>query len=121
MRDTLLDWEDPLPEADWDRAQDECDQADLVICLGTSLRIEPAASLPTRAKAFAIVNLQVTPYDPEASLIVRVKVDNVMAKLMERLGYKDHWDKDPLPPIERQWTPPELPEDDNSVDGDGDG
>ena len=110
MRDTLLDWEDPLPKSDWDRAQDECDAADLVICLGTSLRIEPAASLPTRAKTFVIVNLQVTPYDPEASLIVRAKVDTVMTKLMERLEYKDQWDKEPLPLIERQWTPPVLPE-----------
>ena len=47
LKDTLLDWEDALPEADWLRAQEECAKADLVLCLGTSLRIEPAAALCT--------------------------------------------------------------------------
>ena len=42
-----LNWEDDLPELDWDRAEAECQQADLILCLGTSLRIEPAASLCT--------------------------------------------------------------------------
>ena len=56
LRDTILDWDDALPEEDWDRSQDECEAADLVLTLGTSLRIEPAGSLPLRAKKFVIVN-----------------------------------------------------------------
>lgn len=47
LKDTLLDWEDDLPQIDWARAQEECYKADLVLCLGTSLRIEPAGGLCT--------------------------------------------------------------------------
>lgn len=119
LKDTLLDWEDDLPEMDWCRAEEECSKADLVLCLGTSLRIEPAASLctyPTAAATdpsgeggtkkkgrkkmvmmkeklgFAIVNLQQTPYDESAALVVRGKVDDVMKAVMWKLGYGNNWD-----------------------------
>ena len=113
-----MDWEDLLPQTEWDRAQEECLRADLVLCLGTSLRIEPAGSLCTlpftndapevsgggkkatggRKKksstkmketklGYAIVNLQPTPYDDGAALVIRGKVDDVMKGLMEKLGY----------------------------------
>ena len=45
LRDTLLDWEGALPEEDWIRAQEECARAELIIALGTSLRIEPCNQL----------------------------------------------------------------------------
>mmetsp|Transcript_31003 Transcript_31003/g.73929 ORF Transcript_31003/g.73929 Transcript_31003/m.73929 type:complete len:350 (-) Transcript_31003:133-1182(-) len=45
LRDTLLDWEGALPEKDWIRAQEECARAELIIALGTSLRIEPCNHL----------------------------------------------------------------------------
>jgi mono-ADP-ribosyltransferase sirtuin 6 len=110
LKDTLLDWESDLPEVDWAKAQEECHNADLIICLGTSLRIEPAASLCTFARpdlsattreektrnekklGYVIVNLQKTPYDDQATLVVRGKVDDVMEGLMQRLGYERNWD-----------------------------
>lgn len=66
-------------------AQDVCDEADLVLALGTSLRIVPAGQLPLRAKKFVIVNLQNTPYDSEAELVIHAKVDEVMTGLMKLL------------------------------------
>lgn len=103
LLDTLLDWENDLPEQDWKRAQEECERADLILCLGTSLRIEPAGGLCLFAKeaekkkrrrklGYVIVNLQVTPYDDGANLIIRGKVDEVMEGLMMRLGYNSDWD-----------------------------
>lgn len=120
LKDTLLDWEDDLPELDWDRAEAECRQADLILCLGTSLRIEPAASLCTypnsnhgnkkkskkkmkmdeqdakqhvqQSLGYVIVNLQPTPYDDGAALVIRAKVDDVMRGVMEKLGYgEEDW------------------------------
>ena len=105
LMDTLLDWENDLPEEDWRRAQEECEKAELIICMGTSLRIEPAGGLCMFAKdtaannnktkgrklGFVIVNLQVTPYVDDASLIIRGKVDDVMEGLMCRLGYSRDW------------------------------
>lgn len=110
LKDCLLDWEDALPEFDFERSQQHCTEADLVITLGTSLRIEPAGSLPTLAKKFAIVNLQVTPYDNRANLIIRSPVDEVMSSLIEGLGYGSDWDDESLSSgvkIERYWTQPE--------------
>lgn len=106
LRDILLDWDDELPEEDLERATDHCSRADLVLCLGTSLRIEPAGSLPTFARKFVIVNLQETPYDKEAALIVRAPVDEVMNEIVTQLGYPD-WDtaKEGTR-IERAWKPP---------------
>ena len=60
--------------------------ADLVLALGTSLRIEPAGSLPLRAKKFVIVNLQVTPLDDNATLIIKERVDKVMEHLLKELN-----------------------------------
>jgi mono-ADP-ribosyltransferase sirtuin 6 len=105
LLDTLLDWEDALPEADFERAEAECDKADLVICLGTSLRIEPVGSLPLRARKFIIVNLQVTPKDEHAALIIKAPVDLVMEHLMSYLGFDDNW-KYTAAPVERVWTSP---------------
>jgi mono-ADP-ribosyltransferase sirtuin 6 len=91
LRDTILDWEDALPEDDWERAQDECEKSDLVLALGTSLRIEPAGSLPTLGKKFVIINKQDTPYDSSAELVIRANVEDVMQKVMNGLGFED-WD-----------------------------
>jgi mono-ADP-ribosyltransferase sirtuin 6 len=100
--DTMLDWEDPLPEDDFDRATEECEKADLALCLGTSLRIEPAGSLPTLATKYVVVNFQETPKDQDATVVIRCSVDDLMNQLMEQLGYTD-WDDEDSPSIERLW------------------
>lgn len=115
LRDTLLDWEDELPEFDWERAQAHCEESDIVLALGTSLRIEPAGSLPTLGKRFVIVNLQVTPYDQKADLIIRAPVDKVMTKLLEGLGHGSDWEETAEPTtIERYWKQPKPVENDDS-------
>lgn len=86
LRDTLLDWEDELPEDQLARSEQHCVEADLVMTLGTSLRIEPAGSLPQLSTGgFVIVNLQTTPYDEQSKLLIRAPVDKVMAHIMEQL------------------------------------
>jgi len=87
LRDTLLDWEDELPRKDWIKSQNQCSKSDLVIALGTSLRINPVGSLPLLAKKFVIVNKQVTPYDTFATLVIRAPVDEVMVAIMSILRY----------------------------------
>ena len=158
--DTLLDWEDALPEYDWSASQVECAKSNLILCLGTSLRIEPAGGLcllgtsegfvdagaadwdlddddirssssssssssavqqqqqhtttkkskskkegitkkkkkkkrrqpPPKKLGYVIVNLQETPYDDNATLVIRARVDDVMERLMTKLGYGSDWD-----------------------------
>lgn len=108
--DTLLDWDDPLPEYDFHRAVDACQRSDLTISLGTSLRIEPAGSLPSFSKQYVIINLQETPVDSRASIIIRSYVDNVMKSIMTELGYYDDFVQNMNHEviIERIWLPPQL-------------
>ncbi|KAG7360118.1 silent information regulator protein Sir2 [Nitzschia inconspicua] len=102
MHDILLDWEDAV--LDLDLVTKKCEDAELVLCLGTSLRINPVGSLPLLAQKFVIINLQATPFDEHASLIIRAKVDQVMEKLMSQLGYDKSW-KQEVTPVERKWKP----------------
>jgi len=46
LRDCAVDWDTPLPEDKFARADLEIQKADRVICLGTSLRIRPAGNKP---------------------------------------------------------------------------
>jgi mono-ADP-ribosyltransferase sirtuin 6 len=113
LRDTLLDWDDPLPRFDLERAEWHCQNAELVITLGTSLRIHPAADLPLLASKMVIVNLQETPVNAKAELVIRERVDKVMADLMDLLGYpkdwENKWNTAPPPKIERVWKWNPLP------------
>ena len=95
LRDTLLDWENELPEAELVAAEEGSDSADLVLCLGTSMQIQPANQLPQRCLKrrgergpgkLVIVNLQRTPKDRLATLVVRARVDLVMESLCATLG-----------------------------------
>ncbi|XP_064485813.1 NAD-dependent protein deacetylase Sirt6-like [Ornithodoros turicata] len=90
LHDSILDWEDELPQEGLEAADLHCRAADLIICLGSTLQIVPCGSLPLLAKKtggrIVICNLQPTKIDKSANLILRHYVDGVMKKLMERLG-----------------------------------
>uniref|UniRef100_A0A2K5PW50 protein acetyllysine N-acetyltransferase n=1 Tax=Cebus imitator TaxID=2715852 RepID=A0A2K5PW50_CEBIM len=64
LRDTILDWEDSLPDRDLALADEASRNADLSITLGTSLQIRPSGNLPLATKRrggrLVIVNLQPT-------------------------------------------------------------
>ena len=61
-----------------------------MVCLGSSLRVNPAASLPVATKMtggkIVIVNLQKTPCDKMAKLVIHAKIDDVIEMLMDKLG-----------------------------------
>jgi len=91
LRDNTLDWDDALPELELGRTEEHCAHAQLAIVLGSSLRIEPAASMCVStateyAKQVTIVNLQQTPKDEVATLRIHAKCDEVMRLVMEELG-----------------------------------
>lgn len=65
-------------------------QADLCLCLGTSLQIRPCRDLPRKTKKnggqVVIVNLQKTTMDSIASLIIHERCDQVMKYIMDKLN-----------------------------------
>jgi NAD-dependent SIR2 family protein deacetylase len=89
LRDGVLDWEQALPEEGLAATEAAADGACLAVCLGTSLQISPACDLPVRTVraggTLAIVNLQPTPKDAHAGLVVRGRCDSVMRRVMARL------------------------------------
>lgn len=90
LHDSILDWEHELPEDGIEAADLHCRAADLILCLGSTLQIVPCGALPLLAKKtggkIVICNLQPTKIDKSANLILRAYVDDVMEKLMKRLG-----------------------------------
>ncbi|XP_044514443.1 NAD-dependent protein deacetylase sirtuin-6 isoform X3 [Gracilinanus agilis] len=110
LRDTILDWEDALPDRDLSLADEACRNADLSITLGTSLQIRPSGNLPLLTKRkggrLVIVNLQATKHDRQADLRIHGYVDDVMAKLMKHLCLEIPEWQGPLV-VER--APPLLP------------
>ncbi|XP_043840624.1 NAD-dependent protein deacetylase sirtuin-6 [Dromiciops gliroides] len=110
LRDTILDWEDALPDRDLNLADEACRNADLSITLGTSLQIRPSGNLPLLTKRkggrLVIVNLQATKHDRQADLRIHGYVDDVMAKLMKHLCLEIPEWQGPLV-VER--APPLLP------------
>jgi mono-ADP-ribosyltransferase sirtuin 6 len=63
-------------------------QADLCLCLGTSLQIMPCGNMPMLTKKNAgrivVVNLQTTRLDKHADLRLHARVDDVMLQVLER-------------------------------------
>ena len=90
LRDTVLDWEDELPEPEMSISLEHVKNSQLCICLGTSLQIFPVAGFPSITKKkggqVAIVNLQKTRADNVADVRIHGSVDVVMRKLLTILN-----------------------------------
>ncbi|KAG8127039.1 putative NAD-dependent deacetylase sirtuin-6-like protein, partial [Naja naja] len=71
LMDTILDWEDSLPDRDLNLASEASRRASLSITLGTSLQIKPSGDLPLLTKKkggkLVIVNLQPTKHEEPSS------------------------------------------------------
>ena len=88
----VCDWTSPLPAEELDRAIFHHRKAELCLCLGTSLRIRPAGTLPLRTTRkngkpkpgrLVIVNLQNTDLDRSADLRIYARVDDVLRGVMQ--------------------------------------
>merc|ERR1719242_2784874 len=103
LYDTIINFNENLVEETLEKAQMNTDQCDVMLALGSSLTVTPAADFPkevgTRwarqiSNAYAqditnhlvIVNLQKTPLDDVCSLRIFAKIDDVMVPLMKELG-----------------------------------
>jgi NAD-dependent SIR2 family protein deacetylase len=89
--DSIINFGENLPISELEKTYTEAKASDVSFVLGTSMRVQPANLFPAFAVEnggkLVIVNLQKTPYDSQASLIIRAKTDQVLEMLMEDLGY----------------------------------
>jgi len=88
--DSIINFGENLPQNELEKAAFEANKSDLSLVLGTSMRVSPANKFPLQAVAnggkMVIVNLQKTPYDRKAHLVIHERTDKVMQMLMEELG-----------------------------------
>ena len=79
-----------LPPDAMSRAERLCRETGLLLVLGSSLEVWPVAGLPAdtlrAGGSVAIVNLGETPYDGDASLVVRDRTSAVLAGVARALG-----------------------------------
>ncbi len=75
---------DPMP-VEFDEAVREAAQADLMVVVGSSLSVEPAASLPTLARRVVINNLQPTWMDSRAALCLPHPAGRVWTQVARQL------------------------------------
>ena len=75
-----------MPEYEMQRSQELVEQCDLIIVLGSSLTVYPAAGFPEYAKRngarLAIVNREETPLDSIADVIVHEQIGPTMAMVV---------------------------------------
>lgn len=86
-----------LPQIPWKESVKLCEQADLLIVIGSSLQVSPANLLPDIAlrngASLVICNIQPTPFDADAKLIVDEKVGE-FASVATKMFDKEIEDKD---------------------------
>jgi NAD-dependent deacetylase len=79
-----------LPEAAMRRAQELAAEADLMLCVGSSLVVHPVAGLPgitlARGGSLAIVTKGATPYDDDAVLKLDGEVDEELSAVLAALA-----------------------------------
>jgi len=96
LKDSIINFGENLPEHELDKATEHTAKAELVVMLGSSMRVSPACNIPELCYArkqspgkFVLVNLQKTGYDyhAEASGGFRVgsKIDDFFRLVMQEL------------------------------------
>ena len=72
-----------LPEEEFTKSINAIEKADMLMVLGSSLTVYPASGLINyfHGKYLVIINLDKTPYDDKADLVINDKLSNVFSKL----------------------------------------
>lgn len=91
LRDTILDWESPVPFNELQWAERKAKSNKLHICIGTTMQLRPAKDLvcnPKKQKSakLVIINLQPTQFDQMADMVINYYADDVMRLLADELG-----------------------------------
>jgi NAD-dependent deacetylase len=86
----VLFGEEP-PMQEFISAQLALEQADLVIVIGSSLEVAPAADLPNTAlnngAKLIIINYQPTYLDPKADVVIRGDVANILPEIIDLVSF----------------------------------
>ncbi|MCV7349286.1 NAD-dependent deacylase [Mycobacterium parmense] len=89
IRPDIVWFGEPLPDEPWQRAVEATEAADVVVVVGTSAMVYPAAGLPelalARGTAVIEVNPEVTPLTHNATISIREPASRALPGLLQRL------------------------------------
>lgn len=89
VKPNVVLFEEELPEAAYRQAEEACERAHVLLVVGSSLQVTPAARLPEiairRGAAVIIVNDEPTPLDPIAHTVLRGRAGTILPDLVQRV------------------------------------
>ncbi len=89
LKPTIVLFGEKLPEEEFKKATEEIKKADLLIVIGSSLLVHPVNSFPMKViengGELILINLQSTPYDSLASIVVREKAGIFMKEVLHQV------------------------------------
>jgi len=92
LKSATISFGEPMPAAETAEAQRRSRECDLMLVLGSSLVVYPAAYMPLYAKEagakLVIVNVGTTALDNYADVYIDAKVGEVLPEIVERVKNK---------------------------------
>lgn len=89
LKPTVVMFGEALPEAALDAAQVLARAADLLLIVGSSLQVYPAAGIPRLAREhgaeLCIINAEPTPFDHMAPVVIHGKAGEILPALVDRV------------------------------------
>ncbi len=96
LKSKTISFGQPMPEEVMDEAARLSIEADVYLAIGSSLVVEPAASLPRLAKkhgaTLVILNKTETPLDCMADMVIKEPIGETMRAVLELCDGSDHRD-----------------------------
>jgi len=80
VRPDVVFFDDPMP-GEFNKAIEEVQRSDFLLVVGSSLQVAPAAYLPGMVPRLCIINLEPTPYDDKATVVIHEKAGKVLSNL----------------------------------------
>ena len=91
LKPEIILYEEMLPVSAWTLAELHCHQCDIMLVIGTSLEVTPAAHLPMTAYQSGahviMINLQPTYFDGYADILLRDDAASILPAIVEQLAY----------------------------------
>jgi len=106
LYDTIINFQESLPQETYQTAERYSKEADVSLVLGTSMLVAPANLLPVKnpTSKLVIINRQKTPFDSKCELRIFADTDDALQILMEELAMDYAKEVDgfmiPIPPME---------------------
>lgn len=90
LKEATVSFGQPMPQEELAEAERQARSCDLMLMLGSSLVVYPAAYLPQYARQagarLVIINLTPTPLDDLADVVIHAKTGEVLPQIVERAG-----------------------------------